>query len=697
MLRSDKIKVIKLLIGEEETTMGDSVKTVRSICPLDCPDTCGLSVQMKEGKIVSVNGDKEHPVTKGVICHKVRKSPDRVHHPDRVLYPLKRVGKKGTLSFKRISWEEAYEEITFQFKDIIKDYGPDSILPYSFYGNMGVINSEGMDRRFFHKLGASYLDRTICNSAASVGYRYTMGLPVGIDPEDTVHSKLIIIWGCNLISTNMHQVMYINEAKKNGAKVVVIDVHRNRTAKLADWFIQLRPGTDTALALGMMNVLIRENLIDKKFIETYTHGFDELSANAMNYPPEKVAKITGVPVQEILKLTRMYGETSPSFIRIGNGLQHHENGGMMIRTISCLPAMTGQWGKLGGGALKGNSSYAAFNKKKLQMPELHPKPETRTVNMNQLGSALLELDPPIKALFVYNSNPAQVTPDQNKVREGLMRHDLFTVVHDLFLTDSCYYADIVLPATSHFENLDLYKSYWHLYVGLSEPIMEPMGECKSNFTIFKELAERMGFEDQAFQITEEQMITEALDHPENPYLNGITIERLKQEKYIKLNLKESEVFPNRIPTPSGKVEFYSEQMKADGYSPVPEYIPVREENEYPLIFVCGPNHQFLNSSYANIPHLQKHEKKPIVSLHPEEARKRGIETGDQVRLFNDLGEISIEAHVTNDVLPGVALTQGVWWDNEKKNQRSVNFLTSQNLSDMGGGATFFSAKVEVRR
>ncbi|MFD1737967.1 molybdopterin-dependent oxidoreductase [Bacillus salitolerans] len=669
----------------------------RSVCPLDCPDTCGLTVAIDDNTITSVTGDKAHPITNGVICHKARKFPERVHHPARLKYPLKRIGAKGDHSFERISWDEAYNLIVEKFTSIIDLHGAESILPYSFYGNMGLLNSDGMDRRYFHRLGASHLDRTICNSAASAGYKYTMGFPVGIDPEETVHAKLIIVWGCNLFSTNMHQVLYFNQARKNGAKIVVIDVHQNRTAKWADWFIQLKPGTDTALALGMMNVLISHNLVNYDFVNQFTTGFDELQKESERYTPEYVSAITGVSEEDIMKLAKLYGNTTPSFIRIGNGLQHHENGGMMIRTITCLPALTGQWGIRGGGALKGNGSFYQYNMEKLQRPDLRPSPNVRTVNMNQIGDALIHEDPPIFGLFVYNSNPAQVAPDQTKVRKGLVRDDLFTVVHDLFLTDTCKYADLVLPATSHFENLDLYKSYWHLYLQLNEPIMQPYFESKSNFTLFKELAHRMGFTGPEFQITEEEMLREALDHKNSPFLSGITYERLQKEKIIKLSIPEASTFPHTIPTPSGKIELYSERMKLHGLPPVPTYIPIQESDKFKLQFISGPNHQFINSTFSNLDELKKMEGKPLLYLHPNEASQRELLDGETVTVYNDLGSIAMTLKITEEILPGMALTQGLWWDDPEHSISSVNFLTSQRLSDMGGGATFFSAWVEVRK
>ncbi|MGZ4107354.1 MAG: molybdopterin-containing oxidoreductase family protein [Tumebacillaceae bacterium] len=474
--------------------------------------------------------------------------------------------------------------------------------------------------------------------------------------------------------------------------------HRNRTAKWADWFVAIRPGTDAALALGMMHVLIHEGMVDESFVEQYTLGYDALKKQVEDYTPERVAEITGVPVEDILRLARMYGHTSPSFLRIGNGLQHHDNGGMAVRTLACLPALTGQWGVRGGGALKENAWYAQTNFVKVQRPELHQNPNAKTFNMNQLGDALLLEEKPLKALFVYNSNPAQVAPDQNKVREGLMREDLFTVVHDLFLTDTCKYADLVLPATSHFENLDLYKSYWHLYIQLHEPIIEPLGECKSNFTLFQELAGYIGFEEECFRVSEEEMIREALDHRLNPYLAGITYEQLQEHGWAKLDLSHKPLFPDNIPTRSGKIEFYSEALERNGHSPVPEHVPLKEETGYPLLFVSGPNHQFLNSTFGNLESLKKLEGlrgKPLLHLHPEDAATRGIADGDSIRIWNDRGECHLYAHVAPDVLPGVVVSQGLWWEDEQTGYQSVNSLTSQRLADMGGGATFFSTRVDI--
>ncbi|WP_221563584.1 molybdopterin-dependent oxidoreductase [Alkalihalobacillus sp. TS-13] len=662
----------------------------RAVCPLDCPDTCSLLVEKENGKITKVDGNPDHPVTNGTICHKVRKMPERTHHPDRLLYPMKRTGKKGDFSFERITWDQAYEEITSRFKRIIEKHGSQAILPYSFFGNMGIINSEGMDRRFFNRMGARNLERTICNTAGAEGYKVTMGKAVGIDPEETIHSKVIIVWGCNLISTNLHQVIYANKARKNGARIVVIDVHRNRTAKWADHFYQIKPGSDDALAFGLMHLLIKNEWIDRTFINRYTSGYEDLQKRVEEYPPEKVSALTGLKVEQLHELAKMYGTISPSFLRIGNGLQHHKNGGRSTRLISCLPALTGQWGKIGGGALKGNAGYAEWNTYKLQRPDLHPNPAGPSTNMNQIGLALQDTADPIKALFIYNSNPAQVAPNQKLVRKGLMREDLFTVVHDLFLTDSCRYADIVLPATSHFENLDIYKSYWHLYIQLNEPVMASLGECKSNFTLFKELAARMDYDDECFQDTEENMIRDALDNSSSPYLNGITFEQLKKDGWAKLKLDETTTFPEKIPTASGKIELTSSVDRLLDQTKHPE------NREKPFQLISGPNHQFLNSTFSNQKSLQALEK-PVVFIHPSDAEFRNIQSGDFIELFNDLGSVSLQAEVTEDVSEGVLITQGLWWDDAQKERYSINFLTSDELSDLGKGATFFTCYVDINK
>lgn len=677
-----------------------------AVCPLDCPDTCSLLLHKENGKIVKVNGNPDHPITQGAICNKVRNMTERVYHPERVLYPLRRVGAKGEGRFVRISWEEALSEIARRFKSIIDQYGSEAILPYSFYGNMGILSVEGMDRRFFNRLGASHLRRSICNAAGNAGWKYTMGFGGGTSPEETIQAKLIIIWGGNLVSTNMHQIALIEKARKQGAKLVVIDVHKNRTGQRADWFIPLYPGTDGALALGMMHVLFEHGLVNESFLKEYTVGHEELREHVRSYTPERVSTITGVPAEDIIQLAVMYGKTSPAYIHIGNGLQHHDNGGMTVRTISCLPALTGQWLIPGGGAFKSNGAYGEMNTDLLERPDLRQN-QARTINMNQLGEALLRVDdPPVQALFVYCANPAVVAPDSRKVEEGLRRDNLFTVVHDLFITDTAKFADLLLPATSTFENTDIYSSYWHHYVQLQEPVIPPQGESKSNVELFKLLAETMDFEDGAFRDSEEDMIRQALDHSANPYLEGVTWEGLQANRHVKLNMEHQKNYLTQLKTPSGKIELYSEAMREAGLPPLPTYMPLIEgfdgehrwdgNTRFPLMFISPPNHSFLNSTFGNVEKLKTLEKQPVLQIHPQDARDRRIEDGDQVVVWNDRGSYCVNASVTDKMLPGTVISQGLWWEQDGGKQRA-NALTPDRLSDLGGGAVFFSTVVNVKR
>ncbi|MCT4475692.1 molybdopterin oxidoreductase family protein [Peribacillus frigoritolerans] len=665
-----------------------------SVCSLDCPDQCGLLLHKKDGKIIKVQGDPDHPVTKGNICNKVRNMTARLYDPNRLKQPLKRIGQKGEGKFAPISWEEAIDTITSKWKDLIDMHGPESILPYSFYGNMGNLSAEGMDRRFFHRLGASMLERSICNAAGSVGYSYTMGGSFGTDPEETIHTKLFIMWGINAVSTNMHQVTLAQQARKNGTKVVVIDVHKNQTGKWADWFIPILPGTDSALALGLMHILYAENLVDQAFLDEYTVGAAELREHVRQYDPATVSAITGVPIDDLYELARMYGTTSPSFVRIGNGLQHHDNGGMAVRTIACLPALTGQWMAEGGGAIKGNSGYLAFNTNALRRPDLLQNKATRTINMNQIGQALLEKENPIHSMFVYGSNPALVAPNANKVQEGLMREDLFTVVHDLFLTETAMFADIVLPATSSYETEDFYNSYWHNYVQIQKPVVEKYGESKSNVELFKLLAVGMGFEEQAFRDSEEDMIRQALDFPDNPHLEGITYDSLSRNQFLKAKMRP--MFPGKLPTPSGKIELYSERMKRDGYEPLPTYTPIIKDSDLPFLFIPAPNHNFLNSTFSNNAKHISMEKEPKLHMNAADAKTMGIAPGDIVKIWNDRGECLLTAAPGENVLPGVLVSQGLW-QNTPETKQHINSLTPDRLADMGNGAVFFSGRVDLEK
>ncbi|WP_458413269.1 molybdopterin oxidoreductase family protein [Schinkia sp. CFF1] len=665
-----------------------------SVCSLDCPDQCGLLVHKKDGKIIKIEGDPNHPATKGNICNKVRNVAERLYDKNRLQYPLKRIGKKGEAKFERISWEEAIQTITAHWKQLIESDGPESILPYSFYGNMGNLSAEGMDRRFFHRLGASQLDRTICSTAGIEGYKYTMGGSFGIDPVDTIHSNLFIFWGINAVSTNMHQWAIAQKARMNGAKIIVIDVHKNQTGRMADWFIPILPGTDGALALGIMHVLFAESLVNEDFLKEYTVGHEELRAHVVQYDPHTVSKITGVPEKDIVKLARMYGEASPSFIRIGNGIQHHDNGGMCVRTIACLPALTGQWLQKGGGAIKSNSGYVAHNVRKLQRPDLLKNKNTRVINMNLIGQALVDLEPPIKSLYVYNSNPAVVAPAGNKVRKGLERDNLFVIVHDLFLTETAKYADIVLPATSSYENTDFYCSYWHNHIQIQEPVIEAYGESKSNTDVFRLLTKEMGYDDPALLETDEEMIAGALENSGNPYIEGINYQGLVEKKYIKAAMKP--LLPGKLATPSGKIELYSEKMVEDGLPPLPTFIPLVVDGDFPLQFVPAPTHNYLNSTFSNNEKHVSLEKEPKLHMNIKDAFKRNIEDGDLVRVWNHRGECELRVSVGENVLPGVVATQGLWSD-RPGSKHHLNSLTPDRISEMGGGATFFSGRADVER
>ncbi|CAM3554145.1 MULTISPECIES: molybdopterin-containing oxidoreductase family protein [Paenibacillus] len=676
-----------------------------AVCPLDCPDTCSLLLHKENGKIVKVTGNPDHPITQGAICNKVRNMAHRVYHPERVLYPLRRTGPKGAGLFKRISWDEAIREIADRYKALIETDGPESILPYSFYGNMGILSVDGMDRRFFNRLGASKLKQSICNSAGNEGWKSVMGFNGGTVPEDTVNADVIIVWGGNIVSTNMHQVVLAEKARKRGAKVVVIDVHKNQTGQWADWFIPLYPGTDAALAVGIMHVLFRDGLVDEAFMERYTIGHEELREHVKTYTPEYVSSVTGIPADDVAKLAELYGRAGVSYIHIGNGLQHHDNGGMTVRSIAALPALTGQWLKRGGGAAKSNGGYNSMNSEALERPDLRPNPGARTINMNRIGEALAMTEKPIRSVFVYCSNPLVVAPDTERVKEGFAREDLFTVVHDLFMTDTAKYADIVLPATSSFESTDLYASYWHQYVQLQEPVIPAQGESKSNVELFSLLGRAMGFEEEAFRESEEEMIARALDNPDNPYLNGVTLDRLKAERHVKLDMTPLESFLDRLPTPSGRIELYSARLAEAKLPPLPTYVPLKEGydgvrrgrgNRYPLMFISPPNHNFLNSTFANVEKHQKMEKEPTLQIHPEDAEQRGIADGDPIVVFNDRGTYEARAKVVDKMLPGTVVSQGLWWEGEGRKQRA-NALTPDRLADMGEGATFFSTVVEIKR
>ncbi|HVA24913.1 MAG TPA: molybdopterin oxidoreductase family protein [Chloroflexota bacterium] len=662
----------------------DEIK--RSICAFDCPDACGLIGYVKAGQLVGVGGDPDHPATRGHICAKVAFDHHRVHGPNRLREPLRRTGAKGSGQFEPISWGEAIETIAANFRRVKAEHGPEAILPYSYAGTMGIVNYN-IGHRFFYKLGASQLRRSICSAAGNAGYMYSNGPNRGIDPEETVDSKYVIAWGANLVSANVHQMALVQEARRKGAKFVVIDVHRNKTGDAADWFIPIRPGTDGALALGLMHVIVAEDLHDKDWIVRHTSGFEQLRERLLQFPPERVADITGVPAEDVRQLAREFATTQPAFIRIGNGIQHHDNGGMCVRNIACLPALVGAWRHRGGGAMKSNRGYSAMNERALQRPDLMAKP-ARVINMNQLGLALTEIDdPPVMAMYVYNSNPAAVAPSQEKVIRGLERENLFLAVHDVVMTDTCRYADVVLPATTNWEHQDLYDSYWHLYAGVAEPAIDPVGQAKPNIEVFQLLAKAMGFADPCFAESTEDVIRAALNNPDNACLEGVTFERLRDEGPLRVG-------PRQKHQPF--TELYSDEMAQHGHDPLPAWTPLPESGEG-LWLITPPNHYFLNSSLAGVDELVAREGRPTLQISAADAHARGIADGDRVRAVNGRGAVDLHACITDAVQPGVVVSQGVWWPGNSPGGRGVNATTPDRVADMAGGAVFFSNKVEVKR
>ncbi|MSR54225.1 MAG: molybdopterin oxidoreductase family protein [Gemmataceae bacterium] len=692
--------------------MQHPLTTIHAVCPHDCPDTCGMIVTVQDGKAIKLRGDPEHPFTKGFLCQKVSHYLDRVYHRDRLLYPMKRVGPKGSGQFERISWDEAIRTIAERFRAIAASPdGPQAILPYSYAGTMGKLMYASLDRRFFHRLGASLLDRTICATAGAAGCDITLGTRAVIDPEAVVHSRYIINWGSNTAVTNIHLWAVMFQARKRGAKIVTIDPHRSNTASRSDWWIPIRPGTDAALALGLMHILFRDGREDRDYLARYCLGTDQLKQRAGEYDPARVSKITGIPVADIEKLANEYASTSPSLIRLNYGMQRHGGGGMAVRTVCCLPAITGAWRHVGGGALLSTSRLMPWDSLALERPDLIP-PGTRTTNMVNLPEALNgELPgPPVKALFVYNSNPAAVNPNQGRVIEGLKREDLFTVVHELFPTDTVDYADIVLPATSQLEQFDLHSAYGHLYVQANHPAIAPLGECKPNTEVFRLLAAAMGFERELFP-SDEELARQSLrpsgsptGYPAASAFDGITLERLQANGAIRLNLPVdyAPFAHGNFGTPSGKCEFFSEREAKAGRDPLPTYTPPHEDPQtkpelaklYPLQMVCPPEASFLNSSFVNIDVLQRAAGEPTLQIHPHDAAARQITSGQTVSIFNARGRFQAKAVVGETVQPGTVVSFGVWWS-KVTGGPNVNATTGTALTDLGGGATFFDNLVEV--
>lgn len=694
-------------------------KVVHAACPHDCPDACGVLVTVEDGRATRIQGDPTHPVTRGFLCAKVTKYLDRVYSPERVLYPMRRVAPKGrgkgnAGDFIRITWDEALSEIAEKFKSISDEFGPEAIMPYSYAGNMGVLSYAGMSHRFFHRLGASQLNRTICATAGGDALITVTGRKLGTEPEQFADSKYIIAWGANIHGTNIHLWPFIEEARRKGAKLVVIDPYKTRTARCADWYLPINPGTDVALALSMMHVIINERLYDAEYVSKYTVGFEQLKQRVQEYPPERVAQWTGISADDIRKLAREYATTRPAAIRVNYGVQRSQNGGMAVRAISMLPCITGSWQHVGGGLWLSLSGAFPFDRRSVEMPELMLKSPlgrpARVLNMVELGRILNTVnDPPVKAVFVYNSNPAVVAPNHGDVVRGFLRPDLFTVVHEQFFTDTVNHADIVLPATTFFEHKDLLAAYGHCYVQVSNQAIAPEGECKSNSDLFTELAARMGFNEACFRDTVDAMIGTALA-TQNPaadpdgWLSGIDRERLEREGHARLNVGDGPFLPyakGGFSTPSGKAELYSESLAAQGLDPVASFIPPSESRHsenarmYPLELLSRKADNFLNSSFCNIEAVQKMEHPELLEISAADAAPRNIHEGDWVRVFNGRGEVTLRAHVNGAVQPGVVAAR-LNWARLSPDGKSINALTSETLTDIGAGPTFYSCLVEVQ-
>ncbi len=690
-------------------------QTIRAVCPHDCPDTCSMVVTVHDGKAVRLRGAPEQSFTRGFLCQKVARYLERVYHPGRVLYPMLRSGPKGAGQFRRIGWDEALELIASKFREIATSpAGPQAILPYSYAGTMGLLQGSSLDRRFFHRLGASLLDRTICATAGAAGCDITLGTRAAIDPQAIVQARYILNWGSNTSVTNVHLWALMHQARKAGARIVTIDPFQSQTARRSDWWLPIRPGTDAALALGLMHILWRDGLQDDDYLERFCLGAAELRQRALEeYPPERVARITGIDVADIERLAHEYGTIRPSCIRLNYGLQRHGGGGMAVRTITCLPAIIGAWRHAGGGALLSTSRLYAFNGAALERPDLIP-PGTRTVNMVQLAEALLgELPgPPVRALYVYNANPAAVCPDQARVLQGLRRADLFTVVHEQFQTDTADYADVLLPATTQLEHFDLHGSYGHLYVQANTPAIAPLGEAKCNTDVFRLLARKMGFEPELFDVTDQQLAEQALRpghlpaaFPPRDGLQDISLARLQREGPLRLNLPHhyAPFAEGGFGTSSGKCELYSPRLAQQGLDPLPTYTPPHEDPQtrpelaarFPLQMLSPPVPSFLNSTFVNIATLRAEAGEPTVQIHPRDAETRAIEPGQWVRVFNERGSFQARAVVGPTVKPGVVVSQGIWWNRYTPDGVNCNTTTSTALTDFGAGATFFDNLVEV--
>jgi anaerobic selenocysteine-containing dehydrogenase len=672
---------------------------IRGACGHDCPDTCSWIVEVHKGQATRLYGDPDHPFTRGTLCAKVNHYLERVYHPNRVLQPLRRAGAKGEGRFEPTTWDEALAEIAARWNTIIATSGAEAILPYSFAGNQGLIQMESLDRRLWGAMGFTQLDRSLCGKVAAAGLAATQGSGLGVDPEELVHSRFIVLWGTNTIVTNLHLWPVILEARSRGAKIVVVDPIRTRTAEQADWHLPLRPASDASLVLGMMHVIIRDGLVDRDYVDRHAIGFEQLAAHVRQFPPERVAPATGLAAEEIEQFAREYATAQPSLLRPLIGMEHHRNGGMMFRTLACLPILTGAWRHRGGGLARstGALQYSTLNYSGLVMAN-QIRTTARTLNMRDLGNNLCspELSPPIRSLCIYNCNPVLSAPNQPQTIAGLRRPDLFTIVHDLFVTETARFADLVLPATSQIESLDLVPAWGHHYLSLNQPAIPPLGESVSNTEFMRRLATALGRTEPWLYDSDETLVRTALDS-QHPWLKGITFERLLAEGSIRLNHKRDwRPFANGgFPTPSGKAHLWSDDLRQMGIDPLPVPGDVRRAQPGELQLITGKTLHFLNSSYCHIDLHRRREGTLFIELNPADAAARGLSHGELVRVANAQGAVVAECRVSRRVRPGVVWMPFGGFGDAAGNACSVNALTPEEPTDWGGGSGFYDAFVEI--
>ena len=699
-------------------------KTFFGACPHDCPDTCAMIYEVENNKLLSVKGNKDHPMTRGTLCVKLKDYEKRHYHPDRLKYPLKRVGKKGEGKFTRISWNEAIETITSKWKKIIREYGSQAIVPYSYLGNQGLVHGLNGGDSFFNRMGATVTERTFCGEGSCTAWLTTLGPTAGLDPESYIHSKYIVIWACNSISTNLHHWAIVQDAKKRGAKVVVIDSYRSRTAKAADWHIMPKPGTDGALAMAIINYITTNNLVDKDYVEKYTNGFEELKIHSKEKTPTWASEITGISKDEIEKLSFELATIQPAAIRIGVALERHHGGGQTIRAVTCIPALTGAWKFVGGGITQFPVWEHPYKFDVICRPDLVPE-NTRVINALQIGRALnneIHDEIPIKSFMCWNANPVTQAPETEKIVSGLLRDDIFVISAEHFISDTALYADIVLPASMGAEHEDIILSWGHLYLTYNEKSIEPPGEALPNYEIFRKLAKSMDFEQEQFGWTDSQCLENYIDW-DAPACEGIDLDYLRKNGFARLNVgtKDNRV-PHKegnFPTASGKCEFilknvgnfiagpfrqmYEGNQPGELLPELPDYVPPRESSDsnptlakdYPLNIISPKSHAFLNSCYANMDEKLKVQGNQFVLMNIIDAQNRGITEGMEVKVFNKRGSFNGVTKITDDVNPGIIVSSLGYW--RQHNKGTVNSISSAEFADMGHAPTFSDNLVEVER